>query len=281
MEQRLESFLVLCDTMHYGRAAELLHLSQPAVSKHIQSLENQYGVSLFHYANRRLQLTWQGEIMRQYVQTLRYNEEKLTEALRRPPTKLLRIGATKSIGEYVLLPHIKRFLSVPGNEIEFLVDNTERLLELLDHSELDFLVLEGIFSKQHYDWTLFRNEPYIGMCAKSHPFANQEVSVEELLSQCLILRDKGSGTRKILERELENIGFTVDAFSRQICISSFEIIKSLVSSGYGVSFLYQAVMKGSTGLAQFTCPPLTGVHEFNAVYLKGTDSGSMAEKFLF
>lgn len=281
MEQHLESFLVLCDTMHYGRAAELLHLSQPAVSKHIQSLENQYGVSLFHYANRRLQLTRQGEILRQYVQTLRYNEEKLTEEFRQPPTRLLRIGATKSIGEYVLLPNIKRFLSSPGNEIEFLVDNTERLLELLDHSELDFLVLEGIFSKQHYDWMLFRNEPYIGMCAKNHPFANREVSVQELLSQCLILREKGSGTRKILERELENIGFTVDAFSKHICISSFEIIKSLVSSGYGVSFLYQAVMKGSTGLAQFTCPPLTGIHEFNAVYLKGTDSGSMAEAFLF
>ena len=74
MEQRLESFLTLCDTMHYGRAAEKLHLSQPAVSKHIQSLENQYGVSLFTYANRRLQKTREGEVLQQYVQTLRYNE---------------------------------------------------------------------------------------------------------------------------------------------------------------------------------------------------------------
>ena len=79
MEQRLESFLTLCDTMHYGRAAEKLHLSQPAVSKHIQSLENQYGVSLFTYANRRLQKTREGEVLQQYVQTLRYNEEKLME----------------------------------------------------------------------------------------------------------------------------------------------------------------------------------------------------------
>ena len=79
MEQRLESFLTLCDTMHYGRAAEKLHLSQPAVSKHIQSLENQYGVPLFTYANRRLQKTREGEILQQYVQTLRYNEEKLME----------------------------------------------------------------------------------------------------------------------------------------------------------------------------------------------------------
>lgn len=142
MEQRLESFLTLCDTMHYGRAAEKLHLSQPAVSKHIQSLENQYGVSFFTYANRRLQKTREGEILQQYVQTLRYNEEKLMEKLCQQPTRLLRIGATKSIGEYVLLPNIKRFLSFPENEIEFLVDNTERLLERLDRSELDFVVLD-------------------------------------------------------------------------------------------------------------------------------------------
>ena len=179
MEQRLESFLTLCDTMHYGRAAEKLHLSQPAVSKHIQSLENQYGVSLFTYANRRLQKTREGEILQQYVQTLRYNEEKLMEKLCQQSTRLLRIGATKSIGEYVLLPNIKRFLSFPEHEIEFLVDNTERLLERLDHSELDFVVLEGIFHKQHYDWILFRNEPYIGICAKNHPFAGREVQLDE------------------------------------------------------------------------------------------------------
>lgn len=79
------------------------------------------------------------------MQTLRYNEEKLMEKLCQQSTRLLRIGATKSIGEYVLLPNIKRFLSFPEHEIEFLVDNTERLLERLDHSELDFVVLEGIF----------------------------------------------------------------------------------------------------------------------------------------
>ena len=280
MEQRLESFLTLCDTMHYGRAAEKLHLSQPAVSKHIQSLENQYGVSFFTYANRRLQKTREGEILQQYVQALRYNEEKLMEKLCQQPTRLLRIGATKSIGEYVLLPNIKRFLSFPENEIEFLVDNTERLLERLDRSELDFVVLEGIFHKQHYDWTLFRKEPYIGICAKDHPFAGREAGVEELFAERIILREKGSGTRNIFERELENIGFTTDAFRKQICISSFELIKSLVSDDYGISFLYQAVIKDNENLAQFSCPPLTGVHEFNAVFLKGTDAGDMVKKFM-
>ena len=63
MEQKLETFLALCQTMHYGRAAELLNLSQPAVSKHIKALETEYGVQLFTYTARRLHKTRAGELL--------------------------------------------------------------------------------------------------------------------------------------------------------------------------------------------------------------------------
>lgn len=280
MDQRLCSFLMLCDTMHYGRAAERLNLSQPAVSKHIRSLEAQYGITLFTYANRRLTKTRQGEILEQFAQSLKYNENELMEQLHTRPKTLLRIGATKSIGEYVLLPYIQRFLSVPENQLEYLVDNTAHLLELLNRGELDFTVLEGIFDKQHYDWMLFQTEPYIGVCAKDHPFADRTVSMSELFQERIILREEGSGTRKILERELKNSGYTISAFQSQICISSFEIIKALVRDGYGVSFLYQAVVKHDPALKHFTCPPLTGSHEFNVVFLKNTGAGQVARQFL-
>lgn len=81
MDQKLETFLTLCKTMHYGRAAELLHLSQPAVSKHIQALEAQYGVRLFTYQARRLQKTREGDLLEQYAFSLRYNEEMLLARL--------------------------------------------------------------------------------------------------------------------------------------------------------------------------------------------------------
>ena len=104
--------------------------------------------------------------------------------------------------------------------------------------------------------------------------------MEALLRECIILREKGSGTRRIFEWELENSGYTVASFARKITISSFEIIKELVRDGFGVSFLYEAVVKGRADLAQFTCPPLTGTHEFNVVYLKNTGAGEIAQRFL-
>lgn len=185
MEQKMETFLTLCRTMHYGRAAELLNLSQPAVSKHIQALEAQYGVPLFTYSGRRLEKTRQGEILEQYAATLRYNEEDLRRRLREKPKTLLRIGATKSIGDYILLPELRRFLTQPGNHLEFLVDNTTHLLERLEAGALDFVVLEGTFDKSRYDWFLLRWEPYIGICGADHPFAGRQVTVEEVLRQRL------------------------------------------------------------------------------------------------
>lgn len=281
MEQKLETFLVLCRTLHYGRAAEQLHLSQPAVSKHIQALESQYGVQLFSYTGRRLTKTRQGEILEQYAESLQYNEERLLEQLRKEPRRILRVGATKSIGDYVLLPYIQRFLSQPQNRIELLVDNTAHLLELLNQGKLDFVVSEGIFDRQHYDWMLFRNEPYVGICSKNHPFAGKIIPVSELFTERVILREKGSGTREILERALLAEGYDADAFAEQICISSFEIIKTLVSDGGGISFLYEAVVKNDERLGRFLCPPLTGTHEFNVVFLKNTDAGQTAGHFLF
>lgn len=280
MDQKLETFLALCQTMHYGRAAEQLHLSQPAVSKHIQSLEAQYGVSLFHYHGRHLEKTTQGELLEQYATSLRYNEENLLARLHEQPKNLLRIGATKSIGDYILMSEIRNFLSDSQNRLEFLVDNTARLLEKLENGELDFVVLEGVFDKQRYDWFRLRREPYVGICRKDHPFSGKSITAEDLFSEKLWIREQGSGTRKILERELNQLGYHIDAFDDCVCISSFKLIKELLLQCGGISFVYEAVVKNDERFGQFDCPPLTGAHELNVVFLKDTAVKDKAMEFL-
>lgn len=127
---------------------------------------------------------------------------------------------------------------------------------------------------------MLRNEPYIGICAKDHPFSGCEVPMDELFSERLILREPGSGTRKILERELMQCGYTVEVFRANVCISSFKLIRHLVSEGCGVSFLYEAVVKNDAQFGHFFCPPLTGVHELNVVCLKNTNVPAFARRFL-
>ena len=280
MDPRLETFLTLCRTMNYRRAAERLNLTQPAVTKQIQALEALYGVKLFDYDGRRLRKTAQGDILEEYAIGQRSREEDMIRALKSRPKAIYRIGATKSIGDYILIPEIRRFLESPDNELFFTVDNTAHLLEQLDQGALDFIVLEGLFDKRRYDHFLLRREPYIGVCAASHPFAGRAVTLEALFHERLILREPGSGTRNILERELERVGYSVEAFRGRICISSFKIIRELVADGYGVSFLYEAVVRDEVQFGHFFCEPLTGAHELNVVYLKDTRAGDHARMFL-
>ena len=280
MDQKLETFLTLCKTMNYRRAADSLHLTQPAVTKQMQALEAQYGVKLFSYDDRKLRKTAQGEILERYAIGLRYNDAELTRLLSQKPKTLLRIGATKSVGDYILIPEIRRFLAQPENELFFTVDNTAHLLSQLDAGKLDFVVLEGIFDKRRYDCFLLREEPYIGICAANHPWNGREIPLPTLFTERLILREPGSGTRNILERELTQQGYTVDAFSGCVCVSSFKIIRELVSSGCGVSFLYEAVVGSEPQFGRFSAPPLTGKHELNVVFLKNTGAGAYAKKFL-
>ena len=280
MDQRLETFLTLCATMNYRKAAERLHLTQPTVTKQIQALEALYGVRLFTYDSRKLRKTPQGETLETYAISQRYQDEELRRALKRQEKTSLRIGATKSIGDYILPLQIGRFLQEPDNELFFTVDNTAHLLAQLEGGELDFVVLEGIFDKSRYESFLLRSEPYIGVCAKEHPFAGREVAMTELFSERLILREPGSGTRNILERELQQCGYTVEAFHANICISSFKLIRDLVRAGQGVSFLYEAVVKDEAQIAHFSCPPLTGVHELNVACLKNTNAAALAHRFL-
>ena len=279
LDYRIDTFLTLCESMNYRKAAEILHISQPAVTQQIHYLENQYGRKLFQYENRRLVKTEAAVVLEKYARAAKLQEQDLKQKLENNPVRTLRIGATKTIGDYILGPAIRRFLDAPDHQLQFLVDNTAALLRRLEQGELDFVVLEGVFNKARYDSFLLRNEPYIGICPPGHPLDGQTVSPEALLGQRLILREEGSGTRDLLERSLAQCGYTVGTFSGTVCVSSFKIIRELVCAGYGISFVYAAVAADLPAPGRFFCPPLTGSHELNAVWLKGTDAGALARAF--
>lgn len=132
MDRRLETFLAVCQTMNYRRAAEALHLTQPAVTKQIQSLEASYGVRLFSYDGRKLRKTAPGSALEVFAISQRYQEQELERALHAAPRKILRVGATKTIGDYILPPAICSFVRAPEHELQFTVDNTTRLLGQLE-----------------------------------------------------------------------------------------------------------------------------------------------------
>ncbi|MCD7829273.1 MAG: LysR family transcriptional regulator [Clostridiales bacterium] len=272
LDYRIETFLVLCECGSYRETAQRLHLSQPAVTQQIHHLEEVYQCKLFHYANRRLEKTPAAETLEIYARAARHQEQALREKLREEkPTRSLRVGATKTIGDYFLTDYIHRFLQEEENTLEFLVDNTQRLLHELEQNRLDFAVIEGFFDKERFDSILLRREPFVGICRKGHPFAGRTVPMEELLSETIIHREAGSGTRAILEQKLASYNESLDRFRHCICISSFKIILDLVREGYGVSFVYNILAESDPNLEKFWLEDGLMIREFNIVYLKHTD----------
>ena len=279
LDYRIDTFLTLCESMNYRKTAEMLHISQPAVTQQIHYLENQYGQKLFVYENRRLVKTEAAVILEQYARAAKLQQQDLLEKLESSPIHTLRIGATKTIGDYYLKEDIRRYLQSPDNALTLIVDNTEHLLRLLEENELDFSVVEGFFGKTRFDSILLRREPFVGICRQDHPFAGREVTMEELLQQTIIHREAGSGTRAILEQELRGYNESLQRFQRHICISSFNIILDLVKQGFGVSFVYNILADSDPALAKFSIRGETVVREFNVVYLKYADMGEKIRLF--
>lgn len=280
MEQKLFTFLILCQTMNYRLAAERLHLSQPAVTKQIQSLEQSLQTKLFYYDGHLLHKTEKCLLLERYAISQQHQFEELQLAIADKKRLNLRIGATKTIGDYVLIDAINDYLSCSSHEMSLVVDNTKHLLQMLDENLLDFAVIEGTFSKTKYDSYLLRMEPFVGICAKNSPLCGKNISIEELLNQTIIVREDGSGTRRIFEERLTAAGYDLRDFHREVSISSFVAIKALVARGIGISFLYHSVIAKEQDIGIFTVDGITEPHAFHVVYTRNTNTRKYAEQFL-
>ena len=273
-DERLITFLKLCELMNYRATAEALHMTQPAVTQQIQRLEREYGCELFSYAGRRLAKTERAEILERYARSEVSNEQSVRRALAAPRRKTVRLGATRTIGNYCLAEALGRVLD-SGAELTLTVDNTSVLLGMLDRAELNLALIEGFYDRVNYAHRLMRRERFVGICAPEHRFAGKEVTPEELFGETLLVREPGSGTRAIFEQLLAERNYTLESFDRIAYINSFEVIKALAKAGRGISFVYEAVAESADNIGVFTIAGAETVREFSYVWLLNTDESGI------
>lgn len=271
---RHETFLTLCSCNSFTKAAELLHITQPAVSQHIKHLEEFYGCKLFDTTNRKIRLTHQGKLLKEFTMTIFSDLKHFKENISSVSTDTMQFsfGATLSVGEYVMPEILSRLLiEYPEMKIHMSVANTQVLLERLNKGELDFIVVEGLFDKSEYDSTLFSLERFIPVCSPQSEFANKEVSFQEITRSRLILRERGSGTREIFEYILHKNNYSLHAFDKVIEIGNMAAIKKIVSNGLGITFMFEMAAKSEIedgSLSIINIPGFYEQREFNFVLLK-------------
>jgi len=278
LDDRIYTFLKLCDTMNYRKTAEALDMTQPAVTQHIQHLEKLYKAKLFEYSQKQLSKTESGIKLEEYARSVVYNEASFKKEIAKPERESISIGATKTIGDYVINDFIEFGLRDENLSIEVIVDNTKHLLRQLDNFELDFLMLEGYFDKTKYDYKLLRNEELVGICSETHRFANKKVAIEEVFKEHIILREKGSGTREVFTNFLAEKNYSYKNFAKTTIISSLNLIQHLAEKGLGVSFVYNSVPMTNKKLAVFRIKGSKIFHEFNYVFLKNSKARGLMKR---
>ena len=266
LDYRVLTFLTLYDEMNYRRTAEKLNMTQPGVTQHIHYLENYYGVKLFEYDGRTLSKTKNAQRLKKYFDSVKAEETDIRGSFTPTDTIHMTVGATKTIGEFVIVPEIRAFLQAPNHNLDLIIDNTENLLHMLEKSQIDFAVIEGVFDKSKYGYHLFKKEAFVGVCAKDHPFAGRTVTLEEVFREDIVVRESQSGTRMLLQNAITDRGFSLDSFHRCSSVNNFSVICDLVAINKAITFAYEPIAHCRDDLATFMVEDMQIQGEFNFVY---------------
>lgn len=246
LDFRINTFITVCKHMNFTRAADEMNITQPAVSQHIRYLEDRYQVKLFEYKNKKISLTEAGEYLLNSATTMLHDEVHIHNKLKELHGKKQHVhfGVTLTIGQFVIPGPVAEYLKKnPKTQLQMTIANTHVLLNKLNSGELDFALVEGFFTKSEYDSLVYSTENYIAVAGRDYVPVKPLRKLDDTFGERLIIREAGSGTREIFEKYLEGKNFHLDDYSNIAEINNIETIKSLVATGCGITFLYEAAVR--------------------------------------
>lgn len=239
------TFLVVCETLNFTKAAELLNLTQPAVSQHIAYLQETLGLLLFKYEKKKITLTPAGHRLYKTASKLKYDSERHLEMIKNLDEKMtLYLGCTFTVGYFMIASNLRTFITNhPTIEINLYVENTAHLLNELELGKIDCAFIEGPFDHNRFIAKPFQAASIIGVCSPDATVANRQVAWEDLYEYNLIIREKGSGTRSAFETILDHENISLHSFASTMSIGSYAVIKEFVAKNLGISFVYEPSVK--------------------------------------
>jgi DNA-binding transcriptional LysR family regulator len=236
--RQLEALLLVARHESVSRAADALHVTQPAVSLQLRMLEEAAGTPLTRKVGRGIQLTAAGEVMVDYAERiLRLWDEAADEvaALKGVISGTLRIGAVTT-AEYLLPPMLVEFTtSRPDVRIKLQVGARPEIVNMLSKGEIDLAIMGTPPREFRTNAARFAKHPMAFVASPDHPLMKKKkVVLADIMASNLLVRERGSGTRTAVERVFKEAGYPLRIGSE---LSSNEAIKRMVVAGLAVAFL--------------------------------------------
>jgi DNA-binding transcriptional LysR family regulator len=260
---RLRVFRAVAAHLNFRIAAEELLLTQPAVTSQIKALEAELGAALFSRTGGRVSLTPAGLALLPFAERLRALAAEARHAVAEAAgtrSGALALGASQTIGQYLLPRLIAGFLeTAPETTLNLFSGNTQQVLEELRARRIDLALIEGPALGTDLRVTPFMQDHLVCLVPPDHPWADREITLDELRKGTLLSREQGSGSRRILESALEAAGVKVRELHARIVFDSTEALLSAVEAGLGIAFCSRWAVRNQLALGTLRLARVRGL----------------------
>ena len=272
---KIETLLAVAEYQNFTKAAASLSLTQPAVSHHINQLEEELGVTLFVRGKGSLMLTPEGEIVLKYARRIKALYGKMETEIdnsRKQLTKV-RIGITHTSESNLITEVLARCSNADNNfSITIITDTINNLYTMLDNYEIDLAIAEGTPQTSSLHSLMLDTDYLVCVMSKRHPLASRAmITLQELKKEQMILRLPTSATRILFESTLKSINESIDNFDVSIEVDNIATIKDLIRKELGVSILPQSACMNELRKGKLVALPienLSMMRETRIIYEK-------------
>lgn len=260
-DRRLQVFHTVARVMSFTKAAEILHMTQPAVTFQIKQLEDAFNTRLFDRTHNKITLTEAGRVVYDYAEQILESYAKMAndvKDLTGDITGALVIGASTTIAEYML----PRLLGVfkkefPDVTLRLQVGNTDAIVSMVENNLLDLGIVEAPVYNKNLEVITCRLDELVVIVPPDHPLAAFDtIRPEQLTQYPFILREEGSGSRAVIDEYMRNAGMNFIDFDIVMELGSPESVKMAVESEVGVAITSRTTLSKEIKLGTLKAIPL-------------------------
>lgn len=283
---RLRVFREVANQASFRRAAEVLYITQPAVTQQIKALEEDLGSRLFDRSGGKVRLTAAGEVL---LRRAGEAEATLNRAIEEIGTLegevrgALRVAASTTIAQYVLPRLLAEFAHQhQGVRLELESANTQHVVEAVANGEAPIGLIEGPAHRHELAVERWLEDELVLVVPAGHAWAGKEVTLSALDSAKLLVRERGSGTREVLEQALKRAGTPMLATQVAMELGSTEALLACVEAGLGVGFASRFALERQRALGTLKVVKVKGLRvtrEFSMVHPRGPKTNSAGVAF--
>lgn len=273
-DRRLNVFYHVARQLSFTKAAELLHMTQPAVTFQVRQLEEYFNTRLFDRTHNKISLTSAGERVYAYAEKIFQLYDEMENSVRELTGEIsgvLILGASTTIAEYMLPALLGDFKEkYPDVNIRLKVSNTDGIVSMVENNEIDLGVVEAPVSNKNLAVEGCRTDRLVAITPPGHELAGQgQIPVRSIIEYPFILREEGSGTREVIMDYLKESGVDEAHLNIIMELGSLEALKGAVEAGIGVSIVSRATLMkeiklGSVEVLELDPPlerPFSFVHQ--------------------